>query len=230
MAFDSVNIREPEGRARWEAAGKPVIPSLEVEGVVSGIMHPSQVASLLGLGTGPDGAGAAFEGPRLAWDISTILDAWVDHLRPLDWQTICEPTPSRERSLRNLTCNTFHPITLLPGALETGRFPWSTAEDGEREAALHSADEIVEYAATIATDWQGWLLGADELLERAGATSVTHEQRGDLDGATLLAAQRWHAAFHYRQLKVFLASRGVELAGSFRIEALADLELPEEVF
>jgi hypothetical protein len=221
-----VNVREPEGRARWEAAGKPVIPSLEVDGVVSGIMHPSQVASLLGL----EGAGAAVDGPRLAWDLSAILDAWVDHLRLLDWETICAPTPSRERSLRNLTCNTFHPITLLPGALETGLFPWSTDEDGEREAALRSAAEIVGYAEAVAQDWQGWLLGADDVLAGAAGRPVTHVLRGDLDGATLLAAQRWHAAFHYRQLKVFLASRGSELPGSYRIEALADLNLPEEVF
>ena len=220
-----MNIREPEGRARWEAVGKPTIPSLEVDGVVSGIMHPSQVASMLGL----DG-GAAFEGPRLAWDISAILDAWVEHLRLLDWETICAPTPSRERSLRHLTCNAFHPIGLLPVALETGAFPWRPEDDPEREAVLHSADDVIEYASAIAQEWQGWLLGADEVLERAAATKVQHEERGDLDGATLLAAQRWHMAFHYRQLKVFLSGRGIVIPGSFTLDALADLELPEEVF
>lgn len=222
-----MNIREPEGRARWEAAGKPVVPSLEVDGVASGIMHVSQIASMLGL----EGAGlATLEGPRLAWDISTILDAWVEHLRLLDWETICAPTPSRGRSLRNLTVNTFHPISLLPGALTTGAFPWNTDDDDAREAELHSADDAVDYAWGIAVEWQGWLLGADEVLERAAGVEVSHERRGDLDGVTLLAAQRWHAAFHYRQLKVFLASRGIELPGSFRIEALADLDLPAEVF
>ena len=222
-----MNIREPEGRARWETAGKPVIPSLEVDGVASGIMHPSQIASLLGLaGAG----GGTFEGPRLAWDLSAILDAWVEHLRLLDWETICAPTPSRGRSLRNLTCNTFHPITLLPAALEAGAFPWNTDDDAEREAALHDAGELVDYAATIAIDWQGWLLGAEEVLAGAAARQVTHLEKGDLDGATLLAAQRWHAAFHYRQLGVFLASRGIALPGSVRIEAFADLDLPEEVF
>lgn len=217
---------EPEGRARWEAAGRPIIPSLAVDGVTSGIMHPAQIASLLDLGRG---AGGAFEGVRLAWDLSSILDAWVDHLRPLDWETIVEPTPSRGRSLRNLTCNTFHPISLLPGAVEGGDFPWSTEEDDEREAALHGTEEIVAYAGAIATGFQGWLLGAEEALA-AAATSPVTTPRGDLDVATLLAAQRWHAAFHYRQLTVFLTSRGRELPGSFRIEALADLELPEEVF
>lgn len=222
-----MNIREPAGRARWEAAGKPVIPSLEVDGAVSGIMHPSQVASLLGLaGAG----GGAFEGPRLAWDLSAILDAWAAHLRLLDWETICEPTPSRGRSLRNLTCNTFHPVTLLPGALERGEFPWSTDEDAEREAALHDVAGIVAYAGGIADAWRDWLLGAEELLAAAAGRQVTHLLRGDLDGATLLAAQRWHAAFHYRQLRVFLASRGSDLPGSVRIEAFVDLDLPGEVF
>ena len=227
IGFDSVNVREPEGRARWEQAGKPIIPSLEVDGVASGIMHPSQIASLLGL-SGTGGAGAD-DGLRLAWDLSAILDAWVDHLRLLDWATICAPTPSRGRSLRNLTCNTFHPITLIPGAVEQGAFPWNPDDDELREAALHDAAGAVAYAGTIAGDFQGWLLGADELFADPGSRPVS-TPRGEIDVTTLLVAQRWHAAFHYRQLKVFLASRGSGLPGSFRIEALADLELPEEAF
>jgi hypothetical protein len=189
-------------------------------------MHPSQIASLLGLG----GAGGADgDGLRLAWDLSAILDAWVDQLRLLDRETIRAPTPSRGRSLRNLTCNTFHPITLIPGAVERGEFLWNPDDDDLREAALDGAAAVVAYAATIAADFQGWLLGAEELLAGAGPGPV-RTLRGDLDVTTLLVAQRWHAAFHYRQLKVFLASTGSELPGSFRIEALADLELPEEVF
>lgn len=191
-------------------------------------MHPSQIASLLGL-AGASGAGG--DGLRLAWDLSAILEAWVDHLRLLDWETICASTPSRGRTLRNLTCNTFHPITLIPGAAEHGEFPWDPDGDDEREAALDGADAAVDYASTIATDFQGWLLGTEDLLAGAGAGSrPVKTLRGAVDVVTLLVAQRWHAAFHYRQLKVFLASRGTELPGSFRIEALADLELPEEVF
>ena len=98
-----------------------------------------------------------------------------------------------------------------------------------REAALHDAAAAVVYAATIASDFQGWLLGAEELLAGAGSRPV-QTLRGDLDVVTLLGAQRWHAAFHYRQLKAVLASLGHQLPGSFSIEALADLELPEEVF
>ena len=193
-------------------------------------MHPSQIASLLGLGSGSGGHSSADgDGLRLAWDLSAILDAWVDHLRLLDWETICTPTPSRGRTLRNLTCNTFHPITLIPGAAEHGAFPWNPDDDDTREAALDSAPAAVAYAATIATDFQGWLLGAEELLASAGSRPVK-TLRGDLDVTTLLVAQRWHAAFHYRQLKEFLASRGSELPGSFSVEALADLELPAEVF
>ena len=192
-------------------------------------MHPSQIASLLGLAGGSGGVGADGDGLRLAWDLSAILDAWVDHLRLLDWETICAPTPSRGRTLRNLTCNTFHPITLLPGAAEHGVFLWNPDDDATREAALADTPAAVAYAATIATDFQGWLLGAEGLLAGAGSRPVK-TLRGDLDMATLLVAQRWHAAFHYRQLKVFLASRGSELPGSFRIKALADLELPQEVF
>lgn len=222
-----MNVREPEGSARWEAAGRPVIPSLEVDGVASGIMHVSQIASLLGLG---DAGAAGLAAGRLAWDISLLLDAWVLHLRGLDRETIWAPTPSRERSLRNLTVNTFHPITLLPAALETGEFPWRPEDDEEREAALPDAPAVVAYAEEIALGWQSWLLGADATLAGAAGVAVSHESRGDLDGRTLLAAQRWHVAFHYRQLRVFLAARGSELPGALRIEALAGLDLPADVF
>jgi hypothetical protein len=46
----------------------------------------------------------------------------------------------------------------------------------------------------------------------------------------LLASQRWHAAFHYRQLLVFLEGRGNDVSGALPLESLHDLDLPREVF
>jgi hypothetical protein len=46
----------------------------------------------------------------------------------------------------------------------------------------------------------------------------------------LLASQRWHAAYHYRQLVAFLGARGAALDGAVAVERLADIGLPADVF
>ena len=48
--------------------------------------------------------------------------------------------------------------------------------------------------------------------------------------AELLDSQRWHAAFHYRQLLAVLAERGHDLTRALSLESLGRLNLPEEVF
>ncbi len=48
--------------------------------------------------------------------------------------------------------------------------------------------------------------------------------------SNLLAQQRWHAAYHYRQLTSFLAEEGRPVSHPLRLEGLAGLDLPDEVF
>ena len=48
--------------------------------------------------------------------------------------------------------------------------------------------------------------------------------------ANLLDSQRWHAAFHYRQLLAFLGERGHDLTTALSLESLGGLSLPAEVF
>ena len=223
MAFDSVNVREPDGAARWIAAGRPIVPSLLADGVASPILHVSQLASMLGLE-----APAQLEVTRLAWDAAAVLGAWIELIRPLDLETLTAPTPSRGRSLRNLTVNVFHPFELLPGAFATGRFDWDPNLDEQREAALGDATAVVRYAAERHLAWQDWLMEHDDDL--VGRDPVVSSPRGSLSYANLLASQRWHAAFHYRQLLVFLEGRGQDVAGALSLASLADLELAPEVF
>ncbi len=223
VEFDSVNIREPDGNERWIAAGKPIVPSLLVDGVASPILHVSQLAPMLGLD-----APAQLEVSRLAWDAIAVLDAWVKVIRPLDFDLLIEPTPSRGRSLRNLTVNVFHPIELLPAAFDDGRFDWDPDRDDEREAALQTADGVVAYATDRRLAWQDWLLAReDDLLVRDPEVG---SPRGKVTYANLLASQRWHAAFHYRQLLAFLESRGHDVTGALSLRSLDGLDLPPEVF
>ncbi|MFN0155690.1 MAG: hypothetical protein ACKVUT_15050 [Gaiella sp.] len=223
MAFDAVNVREPDGAERWAAAGRPIVPSLLVGGVVSPILHVSQLASLLGLEAPPQ-LGAS----RLAWDTVAVLDGWLRAIRSLDTEVLLAPTPSRARSLRNLTVNVFHPFELLPPAFADRWFDWDPDGDDEREAALRDAEAVVAYAAERLLAWQDWLRVHEADLI-AGDPEVG-SPRGAVTFANLLASQRWHAAFHYRQLLAFLESRGRAPVDALSLATLAGLELPVQVF
>ena len=213
-----MNIREPGGEARWVDAGRPIVPSLLVAGVASPVLHVSQLASMLGLEAPP-----RLEATRLGWDAVAVLEAWVGLIAPLDFETLTAPTPSRGRSLRNLTVNVFHPFELLPAAFESGRFGWDPELDDEREAVLGDAAVVVEYAETRNAAWRSWLIEHEaELAERDPQVS---SPRGQVTYSTLLDFQRWHAAFHYRQLLAVL-----DPPAALPLSGLADLDLPAEVF
>ena len=218
-----MNICEPDGAARWVDAGRPIVPCLLVGRVASPILHVAQLATMLGLE-----APAHLAVTRLAWDGAAVLDAWLKLIRPLDQETLTAPTPSRGRSLRNLTVNVFHPFELLPTAFETGRFDWDPTLDEDREAAVQDAAAVVAYASDRHLAWQDWLReNESDLLARD--PDIT-SPRGHVTYANLLDSQRWHAAFHYRQLLAFLDGRGHDLTGARSLASLDDLKLPAEIF
>ena len=194
VEFDAVNVHEPDGRERWVAAGRPIVPSLLVDGVASPILHVSQLASMLGLE-----APSQLEVSRLAWDATAVLDAWPKLIGRLDFETLIVPTPSRGRSLRNLTVNVFHPVELLP-PVRRRRFDWDpTATTSARHRCrTRTRSRLRERPLRR---WQDWLLSARPTCSpgprhRLPARQVTY--------TNLLDSQRWHAAFHYRQLLAFL--------------------------
>lgn len=166
-------------------------------GTVTPILHVAQIASALGLPAPP-----GLERARLAWDIAAILDAWVERLRGLDWELLTRPTPSRARSLRNLTVNVFHPIELLLEAWESGRFDWDPDEDQAREAALGSPEEVVRSADRVAAGWASFLLELGDEIERRDPRVAS--PRGDVTYSELLESQRRHADFHFREVEAFL--------------------------
>ena len=218
-----MNICEPDGAARWVDAGRPIVPCLLVGRVASPILHVAQLATMLGLE-----APSHLAVTRLAWDGAAVLDGWLKLIRPLDQETLTAPTPSRGRSLCNLTVNVFHPYELLPTAFETGRFDWDPTLDQDREAAVQNAAAVVAYASDRHLAWQDWLReNESDLLARD--PDIT-SPRGRVTYANLLDSQRWHAAFHYRQLLAFLDGRGHDLTGAFSLASLDGLTLPAEIF
>lgn len=216
-------MAEPGGEAQWTALNRPVVPSLVVDGRVTPILHPTQIASALGLPVA-----GALESTRLAWDIAPILEGWCDRIEDLDLDLLLAPTPSRGRTLRNLTVNVFHPISLLPVAWTTGRFEWDPDDDPSREAALPTADAVRDYARSAAEGWSAFLFETTD--ELAARDPIVGSPRGDVPYSALLASQRWHAAFHHRQLVEFLGSQGIVLPGAFSVDSLTDLDLPASVF
>jgi hypothetical protein len=187
------------------------------------ILHISQVAKLLDLPL-PDTAVNA----RLAWDTVTVLTSWLDHAERMDWELLNAPTPSRQRSIRNLTVNVFHPFELLPAAW-TGRvFAWNPDRDDEREAALPSKSELLGWAHGVLGSWQAFLLEHEDRLEHDDHEVET--PRGNAAYSVVLTSQRYHAAAHHRQLIHFLASEGHDVGAALDVEKLPDIGLAANVF
>jgi hypothetical protein len=175
------------------------------------VLHVSQIAELLGLAAprvgSPERDGAASV---------VLLDAWLGRVRRAEWEELVKPTPSRGRTLRNLTVNVFHPFELLPEAWASGEFDWRPEEDSTRERM--EREELLAWAYAAAAGWRSFL----DREDIAARDPVVQSPRGETRFSTLVSFQRWHAAYHYRQLVHVL---GVEDGG-----LLEGLALPREVF
>jgi hypothetical protein len=187
-------------------------------------MHPSQIASLLGL----PGSESGVDSVRLGWDAVSILDNWVELLPQASWASLVAPTPSRGRSVRNLTVNTFRPFELLVESWRSHTFRWYTGEaDAERERPLVDHEKLAEFARGIQYRWEDFLMESGEEL---GEDPEIESNRGMVPYSVILRSQEWHAAFHHRQIVAFLRSEGVGLEGALDVEAFEDLELPHEIY
>ena len=124
--------------------------------------------------------------------------------------------------------NVCHPFELVPGAFGSGEFPWDPDGDHEREQALTTAADVRRYAVERACGWHGFLEDVESELGD-GRRPVT-SPRGALSFGDLLAQQRWHAAFHYRQLAAHRREAGLGRVRSLPAELESSLDLPPEVF
>jgi hypothetical protein len=206
-----------EGERRWRSAGRPVVPSLAVGDTLRPVLHVSQIAEALGLDPPPSSHPL-----RDGRDAGAVLGTWLSELRSADWDALLRPTRSRGRSLRNLTVNVFHPFELLPGAWTTGEFDWRPERDDLLERRLADRGSLLGYAQSAADGWRRFLDEHGAELETRDP--LTRSPRGPLRFSSLLAFQRWHAAYHYRQLTATLRREPTLL------DSLPDLRLPEEIF
>lgn len=191
------------------------------------IIHPVQLRGILGMPV-DESAGPEPWLP-MAWDIAGILDDWLRLLPLLTWEQLLAPTLSRGRNTRNLTVNVWRPIALLPKAYERKFFGWFTGEaDLQVEAYLHTVEEVVEWAQAGSFAWQGWLMELTELPEVEDPFIVS--TRGDTDFSELLRLQRFHAAFHHRQITDFLQTNRIAFDRQLDVAALPGIGLPDELY
>ncbi|HEY7282333.1 MAG TPA: hypothetical protein VID47_12145, partial [Actinomycetota bacterium] len=189
-----------------------------------------QLAPLLGL---PEPSG--LDTVRMAWDLAALCDAWAEAAagvpeeivgRPMPLST---PDPSRTISVRDLVVNVFHPIALLPGAWSTGGLPWYPEErDEEIATGLPDADAVASYAEAGRGAWNIFMLDRDE-DELAERNPTVSSPRGTVRFDALVASQRWHAAFHYRQLLYVLDGWGYPVPAPLDLATIAGLDLPAEI-
>jgi hypothetical protein len=224
IAFDSVDIGSEAGRARWEAAGRPGLPAVTTGEVTTSISTIAQLASAVGVAP-PPGAPVG----REAGECLALMDAWLAHVRVFGWELLSAPSPSRGRTLRELTVNVFSQFEFVPSAWESGELRKHPDADDVRGAAFASRDELTDWAAGIARDWAHFLAVNETELDDPARRLVS--SRGALQWGPFVSAKRWHTAFHYRQLVAFAEREGVARpAGVLELASLRDLELPPEVF
>jgi hypothetical protein len=213
-----------DDRARWLAAGSPPAASLVVDGVLHAVPHPTNAARVLGIPIE-----ARHDPVRVAAGLVRVLDAWLECLRVTPWPLLLEPTPSRDRTPRELAVNVFKFVELLPGtwesgALEVGMERWLT-EERTIEVTLTDRAKLIAYAEPIRHAVASFL---DEMHDdfRDAESRFVLNAGGGLSYADILDGQRNHAAQHYRQVATFLDSVGAPVP----TDALEGIPLPSRIY
>jgi hypothetical protein len=227
-------LANEETRVAYQAAGSPAVPAVKIgDRIVGGLMHVSQVASLLGLDD-PSGVDAR----RHAWDIATIQQVWLDVLAAVDWKTMTSPTPTRNRTVRDLVVNVFEVFSLLEDAWQSGEFVVSPEGQERQVESLTERDDAIRYAEERAARWSAFLLEhfVDDVQHPGPDVDVWEDlgerrrKRATLPFAALLAFARNHTALHLRQVSVFLDRAGIEHPSDAVLDQLSGLQLPADVY
>jgi hypothetical protein len=190
-----------------------------VDGDLTSFLHTNQLAEILGL---PRRASSG--SLEIGRDTVALLRSWLDWLRDVEWPAMTAATPSRGRTLRELTVNVFLPFDLLPGTWRTGRFDWRPEEDEQWSRRLRDARAVVRFAEAAEHRWNRFLCTTGDSLRRRDPLVST--PRGDMLYSELVAFQRWHAAFHHRQALEFLSSLGLPVGRTIDALSTMDVEKP----
>lgn len=186
--------------------------------------HPSQIGSLLGLDVED-----AQPSTAVAWGLLDVLQRWIDVIDDVPFEMLRTPTPSRGRDVRNLTVNVFRPIRMLADTWKDREFHWYTGEaDLQQEAFLRVTAQVVGFAREIHMEFYGFLHEeGDRLSEQDPAITGN---RGEMPYSALLVTQRFHAAFHYRQIVDHLGSQGITDLPPLPEALIREIGLPPNLY
>ena len=226
-----------EERERWLAAGSPPVPTLVIDGVPHVLQHPSQAAVLLGLEAPP----ALRDASRVAWDIDSLMAAWVEVCTETPWDALTSPIAGFGRTPVALAVDASVGIKALLEPFVSEWFHWpgnpETGETGDQTVVAYEASivqrivdrgDLLTFVATVATDWRDFVVANDDAFASDPARPV-RTPRGPLTWVELLEAQRLHCAQHYRQATTWLTSRGQETP-LLDLETLYGMRLPDAVY
>jgi hypothetical protein len=212
------------------------VPTLVIGGESHVLQHPTQAAMLLGVETPP----ALRDAWRVAWDIDTIAQAWLEVAQRTRWTALLEPTPLGRTPLA-LAVDALVGVAALTDAIDSGWFHWPgnplTGETGDEHvveyersivATIATRDDLIAFARPAAAAWRAVVVKHEEAL-RCDSARPVDAPRGTLTLVELLEAQRLHAAQHYRQATVSLAAHG-EPVPELDFRDFVDLRLPREVY
>jgi hypothetical protein len=235
VSFESVVISEQ--RERWIADGSPAVPTLVIDGTPFVLQHPSQAGMLLGLKTPP----ALRDAWQVAWDIDTIVGAFLEMATTTPWEALVTAMPVLNRTPLALAVDASVGIKALPEPFTTEWFHWPgnplTGETGDAAVVAYEAsivatidgrDDLLAFMRPVAEAWRTFVLENDDRL-RADPARPVRTPRGELTWVELLEAQRLHAAQHYRQAATQVASLGHPLP-ELDLDLLYGMRLPKAVY
>ncbi len=213
------------------------MPTLEIEGVRHVLQHPSQAAVLLGLEAPPELRDAC----RVAWDIDSLMMAWVEVCTETPWDELSSAIDGFGRTPLALAVDASVGIQALVEPFASEWFHWpgnpETGETGDQTVVAYEASivqriadraDLLDFVASVAADWRNFVAANVEAFEAEPARPV-RTPRGQLTWVELLEAQRLHCAQHYRQATTWLVSRGQKIP-LLDLETLYGIRLPEAVY
>jgi hypothetical protein len=226
-----------EERERWLEAGSPPVPTLVIDGIPHVLQHPSQAAVLLGLEAPPQLRDAR----RVAWDIDSLMAAWVELCTDTPWDVLTAPIPGFGRTPLALAVDASVGIQALREPFGSGWFHWpgnpETGETGDQIVVAYEAAivqripdrwHLLDFVAPVAACWRDFVVANEDAFDADPARPV-RTPRGALTWVELLEAQRLHCAQHYRQATTWLSSEG-HTTPPVDVATMYGMRLPEAVY
>ena len=213
------------------------MPTLVIDGIPHVLQHPSQAAVLLGLEAPPQLRDAR----RVAWDIDSLMAAWVELCTNTPWDALTAPIPGFGRTPLALAVDASVGIQALRETFASGWFHWpgnpETGETGDQIVVAYEAAivqripdrwHLLDFVAPVAACWRDFVVANEDAFDADPARPV-RTPRGALTWVELLEAQRLHCAQHYRQATTWLSSEG-HTTPPVELEMMYGMRLPEAVY